>query len=265
MLFAAARPACRSRGSWPSGTVETGDALLVTDQPDAPALRRGRPPRSTTPARRGMGGGGRRCGPPASATAASTPARWRGARRACWSPTWPRPGCTPPDAVLATDAGRAAGVVSLSSGRTGRWPRPAPPWATRPCTRASPFLQRAALTPPLRDAARDAALDVDRLREQVVAETGGEMPEIAEVRRVSLRDVVLMGLTVFAAYLLLGPAGRHRHRHHRRRAVADAEWGWVLAGPRAGAGCRWSPTPSPRGGGRDARCRWGRPRSCSRR
>src|SRR4029453_18705114 len=40
--------------------------------------------------------------------------------------------------------------------------------------------------------------------EEVVAATGGELPEIATVRRVSGRDVVLILLMEFAAYLLLG-------------------------------------------------------------
>jgi uncharacterized membrane protein YbhN (UPF0104 family) len=92
---------------------------------------------------------------------------------------------------------------------------------------AVPFVQRAALTPPLRDAARRADLDVDALRRRVVDATGGEMPEIAEVRRVSLRDVLLMALTVVAAYLLLSQLA-DVGLSTIVDELAGADWAWVL-------------------------------------
>jgi glycosyltransferase 2 family protein len=92
---------------------------------------------------------------------------------------------------------------------------------------AVPYLQRAALSPDLRDEAHDADLDVDGLREQVVGLTGGEMPEIAVVRRVSARDVVLMLLTAFAAYLLLGQLA-DIGLSTIIEELSGAAWGWVL-------------------------------------
>jgi hypothetical protein len=52
---------------------------------------------------------------------------------------------------------------------------------------ALPYVQRAALRPACATTAHDAELDVVALRKQVVEATGGELPEIATVRRVSAR------------------------------------------------------------------------------
>jgi uncharacterized membrane protein YbhN (UPF0104 family)/tRNA A-37 threonylcarbamoyl transferase component Bud32 len=69
--------------------------------------------------------------------------------------------------------------------------------------RALPYLQRAALTPHLRDLARSHEVGLKDLRELAAAATGAPKPELVPLRRVRPRDVLLMTLVIFAAYLLL--------------------------------------------------------------
>ena len=69
--------------------------------------------------------------------------------------------------------------------------------------RALPYLQRAALTPHIRDLARTKEVALKELRTAVAAAAGTEVPELAPMRRVRLKDVVLTGLLGVAAYLLI--------------------------------------------------------------
>jgi uncharacterized membrane protein YbhN (UPF0104 family)/tRNA A-37 threonylcarbamoyl transferase component Bud32 len=69
--------------------------------------------------------------------------------------------------------------------------------------RVQPYLQRAALTPHTRDLARAHDLDLKELRAAVGEATGTAVPEIAELRRVRPKDVLMTAALVFAAYLLL--------------------------------------------------------------
>ncbi len=69
--------------------------------------------------------------------------------------------------------------------------------------RALPYLQRAALTPHLRDLARTHEVGLKELRASAAAATGKELPKIEPMRRVRPRDVVSMVLVGFAAYLLI--------------------------------------------------------------
>jgi glycosyltransferase 2 family protein len=131
------------------------------------------------------------------------------------------------DAVLATDAAELLVSTSLVVGEDRALAAARTALGTTALQDAVPFLQRAALTPTLRDAARRSSLDVERLRERVVAEIGGEMPEVAEVRRVSLRDVLLMGLTVMAAYLLLSQLADVGISTIVDE-LANAAWAWVI-------------------------------------
>lgn len=130
------------------------------------------------------------------------------------------------DAVLATDAAELLVSSSLVVGEDRALAAARTALGDAALQEAVPFLQRAALTPTLRDAARRTSLDVDRLRQRVVDTTGGEMPEIAEVRRVSLRDVLLMALTAMAVYLLLGQLADIGISTIVDE-LADAEWAWV--------------------------------------
>jgi uncharacterized membrane protein YbhN (UPF0104 family)/tRNA A-37 threonylcarbamoyl transferase component Bud32 len=69
--------------------------------------------------------------------------------------------------------------------------------------RSLPYLQPAALTAHLRDLARSHEFALKELRADAAAATGRELPEIAPLRRIRAKDIVLMAALVFAAYLLI--------------------------------------------------------------
>jgi uncharacterized membrane protein YbhN (UPF0104 family)/tRNA A-37 threonylcarbamoyl transferase component Bud32 len=69
--------------------------------------------------------------------------------------------------------------------------------------RALPYLQPAALTPHLRDLARSHEVALKELRAAAAEATGAQMPEIAPLRRVRAKDVLLMVFVIGAAYLLI--------------------------------------------------------------
>jgi uncharacterized membrane protein YbhN (UPF0104 family)/tRNA A-37 threonylcarbamoyl transferase component Bud32 len=69
--------------------------------------------------------------------------------------------------------------------------------------RVLPYLQRAALTPHLRDLARTHEVGLRELRAEAAAATGQEEPKVVPLRRVRPRDVVSLVLVGVAAYLLI--------------------------------------------------------------
>jgi uncharacterized membrane protein YbhN (UPF0104 family)/tRNA A-37 threonylcarbamoyl transferase component Bud32 len=69
--------------------------------------------------------------------------------------------------------------------------------------RALPYLQRAALTPHLRDLSRTHEVDLKKLRAAAAAATGTAEPQIAPLHRVRLKDVVTMVALVVAAYAII--------------------------------------------------------------
>jgi uncharacterized membrane protein YbhN (UPF0104 family)/tRNA A-37 threonylcarbamoyl transferase component Bud32 len=69
--------------------------------------------------------------------------------------------------------------------------------------RVLPYLQRAALTPHLRDLARSREVDLKNLRAAAADATGQEVPELAPLRRVRPRDFLMTAALAFAAYLLI--------------------------------------------------------------
>jgi uncharacterized membrane protein YbhN (UPF0104 family)/tRNA A-37 threonylcarbamoyl transferase component Bud32 len=69
--------------------------------------------------------------------------------------------------------------------------------------RVLPYLQRAALTPHLRDLARSHELALNDLRAAAARAAGTAAPEIVPLRRIRLKDLVFMAALVFAAYLLI--------------------------------------------------------------
>jgi uncharacterized membrane protein YbhN (UPF0104 family)/tRNA A-37 threonylcarbamoyl transferase component Bud32 len=69
--------------------------------------------------------------------------------------------------------------------------------------RVLPYLQRAALTPHLRDLARQHEVDLKELRAAAAAATGQEAPEVAPLRRIRPKDLLLTVALVFGAYLLI--------------------------------------------------------------
>lgn len=91
--------------------------------------------------------------------------------------------------------------------------------------RVLPYLQRAALTPHLRDLARAHEIDLKDLRAAAAEATGQEAPEAAPLRRIRPKDVLLMAALVFGAYLLiskLAAIGFGTIAHELGRA--DAAW-----------------------------------------
>jgi glycosyltransferase 2 family protein len=69
--------------------------------------------------------------------------------------------------------------------------------------RVLPYLQRAALTPHLRDLTRAHEVGLKDLRTAAAAATGREAPQIAPMRRIRPKDLLLMAGLVVAAYLLI--------------------------------------------------------------
>jgi uncharacterized membrane protein YbhN (UPF0104 family)/tRNA A-37 threonylcarbamoyl transferase component Bud32 len=69
--------------------------------------------------------------------------------------------------------------------------------------RVLPYLQRAALTPHLRDLARSHEISLKDLREQAAKATGQEVPAIVPLRRMRPRDLLLTAALGIAAYLLI--------------------------------------------------------------
>jgi glycosyltransferase 2 family protein len=69
---------------------------------------------------------------------------------------------------------------------------------------ALPYLQRAALTPHVRDLARHHEVALDDLRAAAATAAGQEKaPEIAPLRRIRPKDLLLTAALIFAAYLLI--------------------------------------------------------------
>jgi glycosyltransferase 2 family protein len=99
--------------------------------------------------------------------------------------------------------------------------------------RILPYLQRAALTPHLRDLARSHEIGLDELRTQAANATGQEVPKVVPLRRMRPRDIVVTAMVAVAAYLLitqLAQIGFGTIGHELR--TADIAWivvGVVLA------------------------------------
>jgi uncharacterized membrane protein YbhN (UPF0104 family)/tRNA A-37 threonylcarbamoyl transferase component Bud32 len=95
--------------------------------------------------------------------------------------------------------------------------------------RVLPYLQRAALTPHLRDLARSHEVGLKDLREQAAKATGQEVPAIVPLRRMRPRDLVLTVMIGIAAYLLISQLARIGFStigHELRRA----EVAWIVVG-----------------------------------
>ncbi|MET0762560.1 MAG: lysylphosphatidylglycerol synthase transmembrane domain-containing protein [Thermoleophilaceae bacterium] len=69
--------------------------------------------------------------------------------------------------------------------------------------RVLPYLQRAALTPHLRDLAHAHEVGLKDLRAAAAEATGQKVPELAPMRRVRIQDLLVTALVAFAAYLLI--------------------------------------------------------------
>jgi uncharacterized membrane protein YbhN (UPF0104 family) len=91
---------------------------------------------------------------------------------------------------------------------------------------ALPYLQRAALTPHLRDRARHRELDIEALRAQAAEATGVQLPEIAPMHRARPRDILLMAFVGVAAYLVISQLAEIGFDtiYDQLRA---ADWAWL--------------------------------------
>jgi glycosyltransferase 2 family protein len=69
--------------------------------------------------------------------------------------------------------------------------------------RVLPYLQRAALTPHLRDLARSHEIGLKELRAKAAEATGQEVPELVPLRRMRPRDFVTTAMVGVAAYLVI--------------------------------------------------------------
>ncbi len=68
---------------------------------------------------------------------------------------------------------------------------------------AIPFLERAALSPHVRDLAHDHEVELKALREAAAAATHEKVPELVALRRIRPRDFLFTALVALAAYLLI--------------------------------------------------------------
>ena len=122
-----------------------------------------------------------------------------------------------PDArrLLGGDARRAAVLARHRRGRTPRRLRGSRRSRSARSQRAIdagwrdsiarvlPYLQRAALTPHLRDLARSHEVALADLRTAAARAAGTTPPEIVPLRRIRPKDLLLMAAVIFAAYLLI--------------------------------------------------------------
>ena len=92
-----------------------------------------------------------------------------------------------------------------------------------------PYLQRAALTPHLRDLARDHELKLEELRRRAAAATGVELPEIEPLRRVRFRDVLTMALVAVAVYVIITQLAQIGFGTIYDQ-LRQAEWAWIALG-----------------------------------
>jgi len=90
-----------------------------------------------------------------------------------------------------------------------------------------PYLQRAALTPHLRDLARNHELSLKELRSQAAAATRTDLPAIAPLRRVTIRDVLLMVLVAVGAYLIITQLAKVGFDTIYDQ-LRQAKWQWVV-------------------------------------
>ena len=92
-----------------------------------------------------------------------------------------------------------------------------------------PYLQSAALPTSLRKALGRAGTDVDELRAHAAVAVGAEAPELARLRRVSVRALIQIALFGFAAYTILDAAAGVDWGDVLS-TVRDASWAWIAFG-----------------------------------
>ena len=91
-----------------------------------------------------------------------------------------------------------------------------------------PYVQVPAVRVKTRRGAEKPKIWVGQLREKLHEVTGVEAEEVVQIRRVQVRSLVMTGLSLFAAYFLIGMLGDIDWAEVWE-TVRDAEWGWILA------------------------------------
>jgi glycosyltransferase 2 family protein len=229
MLLVAERAGAPVPGLVAAGMAHTGDAVLVTDEPaGVPLAELPRAAVSDALLARLWGAAAR------LRAAGLGHGRLNGAAVVAVGDRvlvtdWSAGRMAAPDDVLATDVAELLVSTALVAGGDRALTAARAAMGDEAMRAAVPYVQHAALTPWLRDALRDGDLDVDDLRGQVAAATGAEAGEVAELRRVSLRDLLLLGLTLVAAYALLSQIA-DIGIDTIIDEVADADLGWLLVG-----------------------------------
>jgi tRNA A-37 threonylcarbamoyl transferase component Bud32 len=108
-----------------------------------------------------------------------------------------------PESVIDTDVAELVVACTVLVGPDRAWRKAVEAGWGDAVGRVLPYLQRAALTPHLRDLARKNDIELKELRRQVAEKTGQDVPEVLPLRRFRLKDVVLTAALVFAAYLII--------------------------------------------------------------
>ena len=94
---------------------------------------------------------------------------------------------------------------------------------------ARPYLQRAALTPHVRDLSRPHEMALKKLRRAAAEATGTEPVEMAPLRRVRLQDLVVAAAAAFSAYLLISQLAGIGFRTIAQDLLS-AEPAWLVTG-----------------------------------
>lgn len=115
---------------------------------------------------------------------------------------------------IAADPARALAAAKQNVGTEG-------------LTAALPFLQRAALTSHLRDLAHSHEVNLKELRVQVADATHVDLPEIVPMRRLRLRDVLLTVLVAVAGYLTITQLSQIGFETIVTQ-LRSADWRWAV-------------------------------------
>jgi len=90
-----------------------------------------------------------------------------------------------------------------------------------------PYLQEAVFGPALRRELKDAAIDVDELRDEAAAQAGVDLPEPVEVRRVTWWSAVQLALLALATYTIVDAASGVDWQEVWS-SISDATVGWLV-------------------------------------
>ena len=108
-----------------------------------------------------------------------------------------------PQSALDIDVAELLVACTVLAGPDRALARAVEPGRGDTVARALPYLQRAALTPHLRDVARTHEIGLKQLRAAAAAATGQEAPEPVPMRRMRPRELLFTAMIGIAGYLLI--------------------------------------------------------------